>query len=123
MCITAVTDERVPADDADICSAPDLIRPTGAEVFWHLGCCNGPVTEAPFLMTPADREALHASLAQLRAIYADLAEHHAGICVLHLEAAIAALESRLRQNGASLIDELRQGLTATPVAKPIPAAE
>ena len=74
-------------------------------------------------MTPEDCEALHASLAQLRTIHADLAEHHAGICVLHLDAAIAALESHLRRNGASLIDELRQGMTVTPVTKPVPAAE
>ena len=67
-------------------------------------------------MTPADREALEALLARMRAIHAQLTERHAGVCVLHLDAAIAALESCLRRNGASLIDELRQGLTVTSIA-------
>ena len=68
-------------------------------------------------MTPADREAFHALLAQMRAIHTNLAENHAGICVLHLDAAIAALESHLRRDGVPLIEELRQGLAPAPVAK------
>ena len=82
-----------------------------------MGCCNGPAMEAPIQMTPADREALYALLAQMRTLHSDLAENHAGICVLHLDAAIAALESHLRRGGVSLIEELREGLASMPVAE------
>ena len=67
-------------------------------------------------MTPEDREALHALLAQMRTVHAALTERRAGICVLHLEAAIAALEGHLRRNGASLINEVRQRLASTLLA-------
>ena len=74
------------------------------------------------MMTPADREALEALMAQMCAIHAHLTEHHAGVCVLHLDAAIAALESHLRRNGVSMVDELRQGLTLASMAKSTPSA-
>lgn len=61
-------------------------------------------------MVPSDREALHALLAPLRTLHAELAEHGAGVCVLHLEAAIAALESHLRRDGVSVLEELRPEL-------------
>ena len=63
-------------------------------------------------MTPEDREALVALLTQMRAIHEQLARHHAGICLLHLEAAIAALESHLLRGGASMIETLRHGLSS-----------
>jgi hypothetical protein len=50
-------------------------------------------------------EALHALLAQMRSIHGNLDRHDAGICVLHLEAAIAALESHLRRSPAPAIGE------------------
>ena len=43
-----------------------------------------------------DAGALGALLVRMRTIYDALAEHHAGVCILHLDAAIAALETRLR---------------------------
>ena len=89
---------------------PDLIRLTGAEAFWHEGCCNGPDDGSLVLMTPTEREALSALLAPMRTLYADLAERNAGVCLLHLEAAIAALESHLNRNGVPLIEVLRQEL-------------
>ena len=55
-------------------------------------------------MTPTDREALQALLAQMQDIHQSLSEIHAGICVLHLDAAIAALESHLLRNGALLVE-------------------
>lgn len=58
-------------------------------------------------------EALHALLAQMRSIHGDLDRHDAGICVLHLEAAIAALESHLRRSPAPIIGE-RTGGGASP---------
>lgn len=61
-------------------------------------------------MTPYDRQALLALLAQMRDLHGELTQYHAGVCVLHLEAAIAALESHLRRNGAAAIEEARQGL-------------
>jgi hypothetical protein len=61
-------------------------------------------------MTPTEREALHALLAQMRALHEQLTQHDAGVCVLHLEAAIAALESHLARDGRSPLAELRQGL-------------
>ena len=43
-----------------------------------------------------ERRALQALLAQMRTIHEELARHRAGVCVLHVEAAIASLESRLK---------------------------
>lgn len=73
-------------------------------------------------MTPDEREALHALLAQMRTLQRHLGEHHVGVCTLHLEAAVAALESHLRRNGVPLIEELRQELTSAPVAARMQAA-
>jgi hypothetical protein len=42
---------------------------------------------------------LDAMLDQMRDIHGDLAARHAGLCVLHLDAAIAALESHIRRQG------------------------
>ncbi len=64
------------------------------------------------MIAPGERSALEALLARMRGIHEELSEHSAGVCLLHLEAAIAALESRLRRGGASSIDELRLGLAA-----------
>jgi|GEM_PF-2290073 len=58
-------------------------------------------------MNPIEHEALRALLAQIRPIYDELAGRRAGVGVLHLEATIAALESHLRRNRASVLDELR----------------
>lgn len=51
-------------------------------------------------MSTQDRAALQALLAHMRIIHEQLTEHSAGICVLHLEAAIAALETRLERRPA-----------------------
>lgn len=45
-----------------------------------------------------ERRALHALLTQMRTIHEELARHRAGVCVLHVEAAIASLESRLKHS-------------------------
>ena len=52
-----------------------------------------------------DAGALEALLVRMRSLHDDLAERHAGICVLHLDAAIAALESHLRRNGMAADNE------------------
>ena len=57
-----------------------------------------------------DRAALEALLTQMRSIHDELASRHAGICVLHLDAAIAALESHLKRNGVSVVEELRTSM-------------
>jgi hypothetical protein len=59
-----------------------------------------------------ERGALEALLGQMRSLHEELSEHSAGVCLLHLEAAVAALESHLRRSGASAADELRLGLAA-----------
>ena len=58
-------------------------------------------------MTPSDREALQALLARMCAIYGSLSQQHVGVCVLHLEAAIAALEAHLQRSGGFLPGELQ----------------
>lgn len=63
-------------------------------------------------MSPSEREALHALLAQMRPLYRDLDRYHAGICVLHFDAAIAALESHLRRNGAPAVSEQPRDIAA-----------
>ncbi len=60
-------------------------------------------------MTPNDKRALLALLEQMRGIHAELSARHAGVCVLHLDASIAALESHIRRGGMSVVDELRSG--------------
>lgn len=53
-------------------------------------------------MTNPDLRVLETSLVQMRAIHSELAARHAGLCVLHLDAAIAALESHLRRQQSEL---------------------
>ena len=43
---------------------------------------------------------LETMLDQMRTIHGELAERHAGLCVLHLDAAIASLESHIRRAGS-----------------------
>ena len=43
-----------------------------------------------------DIRALEVILAQMRAIHDELANHHAGLALLHIDAAGAALESHIR---------------------------
>ena len=64
-------------------------------------------------MTTTDREALAALLARLQDIHTTLSEYYAGISVLHLEASIAALESRLLWDGAPPIGQVQSQLHAS----------
>ncbi len=45
----------------------------------------------------SERDTIEAALVRLRGIFDELAATPAGVAVLHVEAAVAALESRLRQ--------------------------
>lgn len=49
-----------------------------------------------------DISALEALLDRLRAVYDELRQLNGGVAVLHTEAAIAALESRLRSQRAAV---------------------
>lgn len=49
------------------------------------------------VMGISDIRALEVILGQIRAIHDELAVHHAGVAVLHMDAAGAALESHLRR--------------------------
>lgn len=49
-------------------------------------------------MNQTEREALDALLAQMRTLQGELTSYNAGISTLHMEAAIAALESQLRRH-------------------------
>lgn len=60
-------------------------------------------------MHPDDREALYA-LAPMRDLHHELCLYHAGPCVLHLEAAIAALESHLRRRGDPMLAEAGEAI-------------
>lgn len=53
------------------------------------------------MIAEQDRGALETLLGQMRRIHAELNDRHAGVCVLHLEAAVASLESHLRRKGLS----------------------
>ena len=53
------------------------------------------------MIVDQDRVALEALLRQMRSIHIELNDRHAGVCVLHQEAAIASLESHLRRNDPS----------------------
>lgn len=66
-------------------------------------------------MTPIDHAPLTALCAQMQLIQFDLAARHAGVCVLHLEAAIAALESRLMAPPPSLAAARRTPTLQSPV--------
>ncbi|MFC3713996.1 hypothetical protein ACFOMD_15600 [Sphingoaurantiacus capsulatus] len=48
-------------------------------------------------MTMDDIRSLDSILGQIRAIHDELAERHAGLAVLHMDAAMAALESHIRR--------------------------
>ena len=52
-------------------------------------------------MTISDIRSLEVILGQIRAIHDELAERHAGLAVLHMDAAAAALESHIRRQCAS----------------------
>ena len=47
-------------------------------------------------MGDSDIPSLEAILGQMRAIHDELADYHAGLAVLHIDAAGAALESHIR---------------------------
>lgn len=66
-------------------------------------------------MTPIDHAPLTALCAQMQLIQFDLAARHAGVCVLHIEAAIAALESRLMDPLPSLTAARRTPTLQSPV--------
>lgn len=55
-------------------------------------------------MRTADLAAFQAALAQLRDVNARLDKTDAGVCLIHLDAAIAALESRIRRHGMTAVD-------------------
>lgn len=63
-------------------------------------------------MSPSDRATLHLLLAQMRTIHDDLTELHAGICLLHIEAAIAALEVRLQRSSPTRQDQQHSSASA-----------
>lgn len=46
-------------------------------------------------MTTSDIRSLETLLGQIRTIHEELAERHAGLAVLHMDAAMAALESHI----------------------------
>jgi hypothetical protein len=48
-------------------------------------------------MIISDTRSLEVVLGQIRAIHDELADQHAGLAVLHLDAASAALESHIRR--------------------------
>lgn len=48
-------------------------------------------------MSISDVRSLEVILGQIRAIHDELAERHAGLAVLHMDAATAALESHIRR--------------------------
>jgi hypothetical protein len=47
-------------------------------------------------MAIEELSALEGLLARMRTLYAEMSAHHGGVALLHLEAAIASLESHLR---------------------------
>lgn len=65
-----------------------------------------------------DITVLEAAAAQLRAIDAIFDDLDVGVCALHLEACLAALESRLRKakSGELPMRRLVRAATASPVA-------
>ena len=62
------------------------------------------------MMSPDDQNALQSLLATMRAAHSELSARRAGVCVLHMEAAVAALESRLLRAAASMADTSSSGL-------------
>lgn len=51
-------------------------------------------------MATAELRALGAMLERMRALYEEMSDYHGGVALLHLEAAIASLESHLRRQCA-----------------------
>lgn len=58
-------------------------------------------------MSSTERAALMALLAQMRDTYDSLIAYNAGISILHLDAAVVALENRLQRSGASHAEQSR----------------
>lgn len=52
-------------------------------------------------MTTSDIRSLELLLGEIRSIHDELAERHAGLAVLHMDAAMAALESHIRRQKVS----------------------
>lgn len=48
-------------------------------------------------MAVEEIHALETLLERMRALYADMSAYHGGVSLLHLEAAVASLESHLRR--------------------------
>lgn len=67
-------------------------------------------------MTISDIRSLEAILGQIRTIHEELAERHAGLAVLHMDAAMAALESHIRRQRAAE-DAPRTAQAAAPHAE------
>jgi len=55
---------------------------------------------------------LQALLAQLQDTHRTLADRQAGVCVLHLDAAVGALEGHLRRDGRAPGEQLQRELAA-----------
>lgn len=62
-------------------------------------------------MTISDIRSLEVILGQIRSIHEELAERHAGLAVLHMDAAMAALESHIIRQQAA--EEVRPMAEAT----------
>lgn len=52
-------------------------------------------------MAAEELYALEAMLERMRALYAEMSSYHGGVALLHLEAAVASLESHLRHQRAA----------------------
>jgi hypothetical protein len=52
-------------------------------------------------MAVEELRALEQLLERLRALYAEMSAYHGGVSLLHLEAAVASLESHLRRQYAA----------------------
>jgi hypothetical protein len=67
-------------------------------------------------MNTTDRDALRATLARMRILHEELADHPTDAAVLRLDAAVTALESRLWRNGVPRPGDRRNGLYRQQVA-------
>lgn len=63
-------------------------------------------------MSISDIRSLEVILGQIRAIHDELAERHAGLAVLHMDAATAALESHIRRLRAAEEEAARSQVSA-----------
>ena len=59
-------------------------------------------------MAVEELRALEGHLARMRALYEEMSDYHGGIALLHLEAAVASLETHLDRQGAAV----KRGLTS-----------